>query len=451
MELANKQTIRRLVRGFLAMWTILVTVVLVGEGAAQAQEPTRVVPVVEVRGIISPIVAGYVARSIADAERAGAPLLVLTMDTPGGLESSMRDITQAILAARIPVVVFVYPAGARAASAGMYIAYGAHVSAMAPSTNIGSAHPVQIGSDGGPSETGSVMQDKITNDSVAWVRSLAELRGRNAEWAERAVRESVNVQASEALRLNVIDLIADDVPDLLRKLDGRTVKLETREVRLSTGGISTDQHRMTFFERFVHVISDPTVAYLLLSIGGLALVYELGNPGAILPGVVGGIAVLLALYALGTLPVGFAGIALILFALLLFVVDLWLASSGVLTIGAIVSFVLGSILLAVAPGSEAYVRVSSPVAIGTSVGFAAALGLMAALVIRTHLTPVFSGANAMVGKTGVAKTDVGEAGTVLVEGELWLAQAAEGEILIPAGRRIQVVAIEGLHVTVRVE
>src|SRR5437870_2349977 len=207
---------------------------------------------------------------------------------------------------------------------------------MAPATNIGSAHPVLVGHEGGQgtdSGAASPMLDKVTNDAVAWVRSLAELRGRNADWAEEAVRSSANLQASEALRLNVIDVVAEDVPDLLRKVDGRTVKLASGEVRLATTGTATDQLTMNLVERLVHVISDPTVAYLLLSLGGLALVYELGNPGAILPGVVGGIALLMALYSLGTLPVNIAGVGLILFALLLFFADLAVAGSGVLTVG----------------------------------------------------------------------------------------------------------------------
>jgi membrane-bound serine protease (ClpP class) len=434
----------------LALWTVA----LVASIDARAEEVTtpRVVPVAEMRGIITPTMAAYVDHAIADAEAANAPLLILTMDTPGGLDSAMRDITQRMLASRVPVAVFVYPGGARAASAGMYIAYGAHIAAMAPSTNIGSAHPVLVGSDGNTSsDSNSPMLDKVTNDAVAWVRSLAELRGRNADWAEQAVRESANLQASEALRLNVIDVVADDLPDLLRQLDGRTVKLASGETRLNTAGLSTESRSMSLIERALQVISDPSVAYLLLSLGGLALVYELSNPGAILPGVVGGIAVLLALYALGTLPVNLAGVGLILFALLLVLADLWLAGSGVLTVGAIISFVLGTIFLATAPGSDAYLRVSTPIALGTSIGFAAGLGFIAALVLRTHFRKAYTGREAMIGESGVAKTDVGEDGTVLVEGELWQASAASPETPITAGQRVRVVSIQGLHVTVRPE
>ena len=449
-------TMQRLRRAILGVWLVLWTIALVGSAGPHAQAPSTagVVRVAEMRGIITPIMAGYVERVIADAEAAQAPLVVFTMDTPGGLDTSMRDITQRLLASRVPVAVFVYPAGARAASAGMYIAYGAHIAAMAPSTNIGSAHPVLVGPEGGPgagSEAASPMLDKVTNDAVAWVRSLAELRGRNADWAEDAVRASANLQASEALRLNVIDVVAEDVPDLLRQVDGRTVKLVSGEVRLATRGATTEQLAMNLVERLVHVISDPTVAYLLLSLGGLALVYELGNPGAILPGVVGGIAVLLALYALGTLPVNFAGVGLILFALLLVLADLWVTGSGVLTVGAVISFVLGSLLLATSPGSDSYVRVSGPVALGVSAAVAATFGLLAVLVVRTHFRPAYTGREAMIGGAGVAKTDVAKEGTVLVEGELWQASSANPERLITAGERVRVVSVDGLHLTVRPE
>jgi membrane-bound serine protease (ClpP class) len=332
----------------------------------------------------------------------------------------------------------------------MYIAYGAHVAAMAPSTNIGSAHPVMLGSDGTPSnESGSPMLDKVTNDAVAWVRSLAELRGRNGDWAEQAVRESANLHASEALRLNVVDIVAEDLQDLLTKLDGRTAKLQSGEVRLSTAGLTTEPRSMNALERLVQVISDPSVAYLLLSLGGLALVYELGNPGAILPGVVGGIAVLLALYALGTLPVNFAGVGLILFALLLLLADLLVAGSGILTIGAIASFVLGSILLATSPGTEAWVRVSAPVALGTSILVVIVFGLAAVLVVRTHFRPAYTGKEAMIGEVGLAKTDVAKEGTVMVAGELWQASSVDPEKPIAAGERVRVVTVDGLHVTVR--
>lgn len=419
---------------------------------ARASVASGTIPVAEVRGVINPMLAGYVDRIITAAEEAEAPLIVLTLDTPGGLDSSMRAITQRILRARVPVAVFIYPHGARAASAGLFITYGAHLAAMAPSTNIGSAHPVLLGEGGQDgSKASSDMVDKITNDAAAWIRSLAETRGRNAEWAERAVRESANLAASEALAQNVVDIVATDVPDLLRQVNGRTVRVGTTDVRLATQGVPTEPYTMNPLEALFHAISDPTVAYLLLSLGGLALVYEMANPGAILPGVVGGIALLLALYSLGTLPINIAGVGLIVFALLLFLADMLVAGSGILTIGGISSFALGSLLLATSPNSQEYLRVSLPAAIGMSVTFAGFFTFVAAAIIRAHRRPPYSGREGLIGQAGVARTAVGTDGTVFVEGELWQASSSDDEHHIPAGARVRVVSIDGLHLTVRPE
>jgi membrane-bound serine protease (ClpP class) len=429
---------------------LLGVVAQTSESAAARQGGGALVPVADVRGVINPVMAGYLDRVIGAAEVDRAPLIILTMDTPGGLDTSMRDITQRILRSEVPVAVFVYPPGSRAGSAGVFIAYASHVAAMAPSTNIGSAHPVALG--GGQQETPptpSVMDEKVINDAAALIRSLAEMHGRNADWAESAVRESANLPASDALRLNVIDLIANDVPDLLAKADGRSVQVVGRTMVLATRGAVPEPSPMTAIERLFHVISDPTIAYLLLSLGGLALVYELANPGAILPGVVGGIALLLALFSLGTLPINFAGVGLVLFALLLFLADLLIGGSGFLTVGGIVSFGLGSLLLATAPGADAYLRVSIPAIVATTVTVGAFFTFIAAMIFRTQRRPAYSGREALIGERGVAKTDVGTEGTVLVEGELWQATAADPASPIAEGKRVQVVSVEGLHLTVR--
>ena len=424
-------------------WGLVVSV------TAHAQTSVPPVVVAEVRGVVNPSLAGYVSRVIDEAEASGAQLVVLQLDTPGGLDTSMREITQRILASRVPIAVFVYPPGARAASAGVFIAYAAHIAAMAPSTNMGSAHPVSIGSGGSDKEPSSDMMEKVTNDAVASIRALAELRGRNAEGAEEAVRTSQNLQASEALRLNVIDLIADDLPSLLTQIDGRRVRVVgNAEVVLATRGAPIESRSMNAVERFFHVISDPTVAYLLLSLGGLALVYELGNPGAILPGVVGGIALLLALYSLGTLPINMAGVGLILFALLLLLADLAVAGSGVLTVGGVVSFVLGSLLLGTSVDGQAYLRVSMPAIITMSAIFVGFFTFVVAAVMRVQKRRPVVGSEALKGAVGVAKTDVGESGMVVVEGELWQASAADSSQPIPAGSRVRVASVEGLHLTV---
>jgi membrane-bound serine protease (ClpP class) len=320
---------------------------------------------------------------------------------------------------------------------------------MAPTTNIGSAHPVSIGPGGSEQETSTDMMEKVTNDSVASIRSMAELRGRNADWAEEAVRSSKNLHASEALQLNVIDFIAEDVPSLLEKAHGRTVRVGTSDVVLATRGAPVETEAMNPVERFFHTISDPTVAYLLLSLGGLALVYELGNPGAILPGVVGGIAVLLALYSLGTLPINMAGLGLVVFALLLLLADLAVAGSGVLTVGGIISFLLGSLLLAISPDAQAYVRVSLPAVITMSLIVAGFFSVVVAAIARGRRRPSVVGPESLPGARGVARSEVAQGGTVLVQGELWQARATDPSHPIPSGAQIRVEAVDGLMLTVR--
>lgn len=440
-------------RGHGKLWLpcllVLLGALLLIAPPASAKTPAHIV---EIKGIINPVMAGYVTRAIADAEADEAALVILTLDTPGGLESSMREITQSILSSRVPVVVFVYPAGARAGSAGVFITYAAHVAAMAPTTNIGSAHPVAIGEGGSSADSSAaVLAEKVTNDAVASIRSMAELRGRDADWAERAVRESANLPASEAARLGVVDLIADDVPDLLRKIEGRAVRLPQGEIRIAVGDGAPTPRPMNPLERLLLVLTDPTIAYLLLSLGGLALVYELASPGAILPGVVGGIALLLALYALGTLPVNIAGVGLILFALLLFFADLALGGSGVLTVGGIVSFALGSLLLVVWPETQAYARVLLPAGVAMTVVIAASFGAITVVLVRARLQRSSIAEETLVGASGLTRTEVGAQGTVFVAGELWGASAADPDQPIPAGQRVRVVSVEGLRLTIQSE
>ena len=416
---------------------------------AQGPAPESRVAVVEARGVINPVMARYLDRVIGAAETDRAPLVVITLDTPGGLETSMREINQRILQSTVPVAVFVYPPGARAGSAGVFITYSAHLAAMAPSTNIGSAHPVALGESGSAERTPGILEEKVTNDAVAGIRSLAELRGRNADWAEQAVRQSANLPASEALQLNVVDLLAEDVPDLLRQADGRTVRVLTSNVVLATRGAVREAEGMNQLERLLHVLSDPTIAYLLLSLGGLALIYELANPGAILPGVVGGIALLLALYSLGTLPVNIAGVGLILFALLLLFADLLVGGSGVLTVGGVISFALGSLLLATSGEAEAFLRVQPPVGVIMTLTFAVFFTYVAGEVARLRRRPAYSGRGTLLGGTGIARTEVGRQGTVFAAGEMWQASALDPETPIPEGEAVRVVSVDGLHLTVR--
>jgi membrane-bound serine protease (ClpP class) len=449
---------------FAALWSVVLAIPTVVGGQPLPPEPTvggsavpvgsavpttlpSAVPVGEIRGVINPIVVRYVERVIQDAEERQAPLVVFTMDTPGGLESSMREIVQHILRSRVPVAIYVWPNGARAGSAGVFIMYAGHVAAMAPASNIGSAHPVGIG-DGGQDSESTTMIEKVTNDAVALIRSLAQTRGRNVEWAEQAVRTSANLPATEALEMNVIDLIAEDVPALLRAIDGRTVRVGTQETRLATRGLSTEPAPMTLVERFFHAITDPTIAYLLLSIGGLALVYELANPGAIFPGVVGGIALLIGLFSLGTLEINAAAAGFILFGIVLLIADLLVAGTGVLTVGSVVSFALGSLLLVTSSRGQPFLQVSIPTIVLTTILFSAFAGLLAWLSIRTVRRPATSGTAALIDRIGVTQTEVGEEGMVFIDGELWKASARDPRHPIAANHRVRIVAADGLRVTV---
>ncbi len=321
---------------------------------ASAEDKAPVYDVITVSSAITPPVAEYVTRSLDDAAKTGSSGLIILMDTPGGLDTAMRDIVKSLLNSRIPVVVFVYPSGARAASAGVIITEAANVAAMAPGTNIGAAHPVGIGF-GKMDET---MLKKVENDAAAYARGIAVKRGRNADWMEKAVRESVSITAEEALRLHVIDYVAPDVKELLKMMDGRKVVLASGNVVLKTSGAELNDKKMGFRERILIAISDPNIAYLLMLIGLAGLYFEFAHPGAILPGVVGGISLILAFFALQTLPVNYAGVLLVILAVVLFVAEIKVVSHGVLTIGGIISLILGSLILYESPDPALRVSLS---------------------------------------------------------------------------------------------
>ena len=422
---------------------VLIGLLLLAAGAS-AQDAGSVL-VAPVRGIINPVQAGYVSRVIDQAEQQGAAAVVLQMDTPGGLDSSMRQIIQRILASRVPVIVYVAPPGARAGSAGVYIAYSAHVAAMAPNTNIGSATPVQVG-EGGEVQLSDEMRAKITNDAVAYIRGLAERRGRNADWAERAVREGLNVTASEAVSQGVVDFQASDLDALLGQADGRSVETVAGPIVLQTAGVSIERTEMSAIEGFLHAISDPTIAYILLSLGSLGLMLELYNPGSLVPGVVGGLCLLLAFYALGTLPVNLAGLLLIAFGLVLFVADVISPTHGILTLGGLIAFVLGSLMLYNAPEGQPFLQVSMfAIAAVTLVVLGFSLFAVGA-VTRTRHRKVVTGKEGLLGSFGEVRTPLAPAGIILAESELWQARTS-GRALEP-GERVRVVAVEGLRLTV---
>jgi membrane-bound serine protease (ClpP class) len=414
--------------------------------SAAAQGVVGGVADVRASGVINPSLAHYLVRAIDQAEQDRRAAVVIEIDTPGGLDSSMRQIIQRILAARVPVVVYVSPPGGRAGSAGVYITYAAHVSAVAPNTNIGSATPVSMG-ENGEQQMSPEMRAKVTNDAVAYIRSLAEQRGRNADWAEKAVRDGANVTAQEAVRTSVVDVLATNLDDLLRQIDGRTVALAGGQVTLHTAGARIEHVEMGLVDEILYVISDPTIAYILLSLGTMGIFFELSNPGSVLPGVVGGICLLVGFYALGTLPVNYAGLALIGFAFLLFVVDLFTPTHGVLTVGGLVSFVLGSLLLFNVPEAAPWLGLSVWTILAVTSVLAAFFLIVARLVAKSHGLKPSVGREALIGEIGRARSALEPTGMVWVVSALWEATAEDGPI--PVGARVEVVAVDGLHLTVR--
>jgi membrane-bound serine protease (ClpP class) len=413
---------------------------------AQADKPEIVVG--EIKGIINPVMAGYVDRVVSEAERSNAAAVVFYMDTPGGLSEAMREINLRILASRVPVLVYVGPDGARAGSAGVYISYAAHLVAMAPATNIGSATPVAMDTNGGEAQMSPEMKNKVTNDAVAGIRALAEQRGRDPDFAERAVREGANLQASEALKANVINYIAADVPDLLRQANGARVHVSTGDVTLNTADIVTRRAGMSGLESFLLTITNPTIAYILLSLGSLGLLLELYNPGAVFPGVIGGICLLLAFYALGTLPLNYAGLGLIAFGLLLFGVEPFVPTHGILAAGGATSFLFGSVLLINAPDAP-FLQISVFAIIAVTAILLGFFLLIVTAVLRSRRRQVVTGKEGLLGAMGIVRRELepGRQGIVLVQGELWQAVAPDGRI--GPGEQVVVQTLDGLLLTVR--
>ena len=435
-------------KALLALWALL-------PALAWAAEPP--VALLTINGAIGPAIADYVHRGVEQAAKQGAQLLVLQMDTPGGLDTSMRAIIKDILASSVPVAAFVAPGGARAASAGTYILYASHIAAMAPATNLGAATPVAIGAPGGGAQdedgkvdgkagkTGkgegggaSAMTRKQVNDAAAYIRSLAQMRGRNAEWAERAVREAVSLSASEALKMKVIDLIAEDVPDLLRRLDGRKLKVSDVERVLQTADVVATTVEPDWRTRFLSVVTDPSIAYMLILLGIYALVFEFSNPGLVFPGVVGAICVLIALYAFHLLPVNYAGLALMLVGIAFMVGELFFPAYGSLGIGGAIAFVIGSVILidTDVPGFG----VPFSLVLGLAAGTAAFLFLVVGMAVRGQRRPVVSGREELLGSTGQALEDCDPEGWARIHGETWRVRCAAP---VRAGQRVRVVALHG--------
>ena len=417
------------------------------------------VDVVPLNAAINPITANFVVHDLARAQSDGAAAAIIEMDTPGGLDTSMRQIIRAITSAGVPVVVYVSPTGARAGSAGVYITMASDVAAMAPSTNIGAAHPVGLGGSPAqsspaptsprPSQPGQSDADieatKVLNDSVAYIRGLAESHGRNADWAEQAVRESVSVTNTEAVRQHIVDLQANNMADLLAQLDGRTIKRpDGTTMTLHTANASVQRLPMTPFEEALSYVSDPTVAYLLMLVGVYGLIFELSTPGAILPGVLGGLALIMGLLSLGTLPVNYAGLALMLFSFLLFVADVKMPTHGVLTAGGVVSFLLGS--LALFNTGSSGLAIAIPVIVGVTAATALFFGTIVRLGVRARRAPPATGPYELIGRMGEVRSDLNPQGRITVNGEWWKAQSDE---LIETGARVEVLGVKGLTLVVR--
>ena len=422
---------------------MLAGLLLTGISSVGAQEANRQVGLLEVDGTITPVMATYIGRGIERSAERGDSAVILRMDTPGGLSSAMDDIISDILASPIPVIVYVAPEGARAGSAGVYITYAAHIAAMAPATNIGSATPVQLGGESDDEET--AMDRKVVNDAAAKIRGLAEQRGRNAEWAEAAVRDAENITASEAVELNVIDFIAGDVDDVLAQADGHEVVVRGETVIVETAGATISEIEMSFFERLLQVIIDPNIAFVLVSLGTLALVFEIANPGGIGPGAVGGIMLVTGFYALGTLDTNWAGLALMGLAFLLFVIDVFVPTHGILTISGIVAFLFGGLLLSNTRNDE--VLAVSRIVIFT---VTALMGLFFLFVVgtiwRSRGRPPATGESTLVGAIAVVRTPLDPSGMVFLQGELWQATASSGPVA--RGELVRVLTVDGLHLTV---
>lgn len=410
------------------------------DSALSVEVAPRLVYLLEISEPIGVVTAKRIVEAIALAEEDSAEALVIMLDTPGGFTNATWTIDKAILNSHVPVIVYIAPSGARAGSAGVYITYAAHIAAMAEGTNIGAAHPVS----GEGKDIDSTMNEKVTNDAVASIRSMAEKHGRNADWAEDAVRNSVSITDRVADSLNVIDLRAGSLAELYEKINGRTVETPAGSKTLVLDDVNEVQLFASFIEKVLRVITSPDIAFLLFSIGGLGIMLELYNPGAILPGVVGGISLILAFYAFSVLPINTTGLLFIIFALVLFLAEIKVTSFGLLTIGGVISLVLGGLMLI-----DAYdpaMQVSRVVVYSVALGIGSLMALVAYFVARSYGRQVSTGSEGMVGQLGEARSDLDPDGSVYVAGELW---QAKSHAPIKNGALVMVQKVEGIHLIVR--
>jgi membrane-bound serine protease (ClpP class) len=425
-----------------ALFIILSLVFSVAIGMSSHGQEQAPVLTIEVDGIINPPTAKFIIDAIDEAIRQNAQCLIIQLDTPGGLMESMRLIVKKELASTIPIIVYVAPSGARAASAGVFVTMAAHIAVMAPGTHIGAAHPVTLG--GGEGKESKTMTDKIVNDTVSFVKSIAKTRGRNVDWAEKAVTKSVSITDEEAVKLNVVDFISPDLQSLLIKIDGKVVKFDGVARTLHTKGIKPQPIQMSWREKLLDIISNPQIAYYLLMLGGMGIFFELSTPGAILPGVVGGIFLILAFYALQVLPVNYAGLALILFGIILFIAEIKVVSHGLLAVGGVISLFLGSLMLFQSPAE--YMRLSLSVIVPAVLVTSGFFIFAMTMAIRARLKKPTTGLEGLIGETGIVAIPLSPEGKVSVHGEFWNAVSDQP---IEKGEKAKVIGVTHLKLKVK--
>lgn len=393
-------------------------------------------------GAINPASTEYIQEGIKAAVDDDAECVIIKLNTPGGLLKSTRVIVTEFLQAKIPIVVYVHPQGSQAASAGVFVTMAAHIAAMAPGTNIGAAHPVSL-----EGQQDSIMMEKATNDAAAFIRTISEKRNRNIEWGEDAVRKSLSITETEALKKNVIDIVATSVDDLIQKLDGRKVETIEGEKEINSVGAEIIPYDMSFKHKLLNTLSDPNIAYILFMLGLYGLLFELYNPGSIFPGVVGGICIILAFYSFHTLPINYAGLALIIFAIILFILEIKVVSHGILTIGGTISLILGSIMLIDSDSTLEFVKISWQIialfVVLTVVFFVFAIGLG----IKAQRKKVTTGIEGLLLEEGFVVSDLKPIGTIQIHGEIWNAESVEGKI--SKGHRVKVLEVNNLTLKVR--
>jgi len=424
-------------RAFYCLWFMcLFCVAILALGSSRVAIAGDEVIIMELDGSINPGTAYYTVRGIEEAEATGAALIIIQMDTPGGLANSMRTMVKAIMNSMVPVVVYVAPTGSGAASAGVMVTVSAHIAAMAPGTNIGAAHPVTAGGE----DIGETMSEKVVNDMASYGRGIAQERGRNGEWVERAIRESVSITSDEALENKVIDLIARDIDDLLQLIDNREVTLASGKITLDTKGLEKVYYKPGFRDKVLRTISDPNIAYILLMIGLAGLYFELAHPGVIFPGVIGAISLILAFFSFQTLSVNYAGLILIILAIMLFIAEIKITSHGLLSLGGVIALTIGSIML------FEDVNVSLRLMAPTIILIAGFFIVVSSLAFRAYLRKPKGGMEGLIGEIGEVKGPIDPEGLIFVQGELWRAVSEEK---IEPGEKVEVIGAKGLVLNVR--